>query len=77
MLSLLLLLLLCSVSDCIDFVLENFAESNRLWVRMHSSGAVKDKKKKEAQRKGDSPRTHSSYIHTKIDLQQHVICSGI
>jgi phosphoglucomutase len=73
------------VSDCVDFVLENFAESNRLWVRMHSSGAVKDKKKKEAQRKGDSPHTHyhtytRTYIthdHTDVDLQQHVMCSDL
>ncbi|KAG5187057.1 vacuolar protein sorting-associated protein 35 [Tribonema minus] len=40
-----------SVSDCLEFVLENFAESNRLWVRMHAQAAVKDKRRRERERR--------------------------
>jgi vacuolar protein sorting-associated protein 35 len=45
--------LVCSVNDSVDFVLENFCESNRLWVRMHQQSGTKDKKRREKERKGE------------------------
>lgn len=41
-----------SVSHAVDFVLENFTEANRLWVRMHAQGGVKDKRRRERERRG-------------------------
>ena len=39
-----------SVQDATDFVLTNFTESNRLWVRLQNQGASKDRKKREKER---------------------------
>ena len=38
------------VQDAYDFLLTNFSESNRLWVRLQNQGASKDKKKREKER---------------------------
>ncbi|CAM9583691.1 unnamed protein product [Chrysoparadoxa australica] len=40
-----------AVDTSIEFVLENFVEANRLWVRMHHQAGAKDKKKRERERK--------------------------
>ncbi|CAN0267688.1 unnamed protein product, partial [Ectocarpus sp. 12 AP-2014] len=41
-----------SVDDSVEFVLENFVEANKLWVRMHGQkGPSKDKKRRERERK--------------------------
>lgn len=37
--------------DCIDFVVQNFVEMNKLWVRMQHQGSVRDKDKREQERK--------------------------
>mmetsp|Transcript_33134 Transcript_33134/g.72297 ORF Transcript_33134/g.72297 Transcript_33134/m.72297 type:complete len:820 (-) Transcript_33134:19-2478(-) len=39
-----------SVQDATDFVLSNFTESNRLWVRLQNQGAKADRKKREKER---------------------------
>jgi vacuolar protein sorting-associated protein 35 len=39
------------VTDAIDFVLENFSQMNRLWVRMQHQGTGKDRSKRESQRR--------------------------
>lgn len=39
-----------TVQDAYDFVLQNYAESNRLWVRMQNQGASKERKKREKER---------------------------
>jgi vacuolar protein sorting-associated protein 35 len=39
-----------TVTDAIEFVLQNFAEMNKLWVRMQHQGAVKDRVKREQER---------------------------
>jgi vacuolar protein sorting-associated protein 35 len=39
-----------NVMDSLDFVVQNFSETNRLWVRLQSQGATKDKKKREKER---------------------------
>jgi hypothetical protein len=38
------------VKDAIEFVLQNFAEMNKLWVRMQHQGANRDRAKREAER---------------------------
>lgn len=39
-----------SVQDSIDFVLMNFAEMNKLWVRMQHQGHSRDKERREKER---------------------------
>lgn len=39
-----------NVQEAYDFVLLNFAETNRLWVRLQNQGASKDRKKREKER---------------------------
>lgn len=39
-----------TVLHSIDFILQNFAETNRLWVRMQNQGPTKDKKRREKER---------------------------
>ena len=38
------------VEDSIDFILLNFAEMNKLWVRMQHQGHSRDREKKERER---------------------------
>lgn len=40
-----------SVKDAIEFVLQNFGEMNKLWVRMQHQGAVKDRSRRETERR--------------------------
>ena len=40
----------CTVQDSMNFLLQNFVESNKLWVRMQSQGTSKDRKKREKER---------------------------
>eukprot|EP00735_Rhodelphis_limneticus_P007484 TRINITY_DN2003_c0_g1::TRINITY_DN2003_c0_g1_i1::g.21885::m.21885 TRINITY_DN2003_c0_g1::TRINITY_DN2003_c0_g1_i1::g.21885 ORF type:complete len:790 (+),score=289.63,sp/F4I0P8/VP35B_ARATH/49.30/0.0,Vps35/PF03635.12/1e-271,LOH1CR12/PF10158.4/2,LOH1CR12/PF10158.4/1.4e+02 TRINITY_DN2003_c0_g1_i1:43-2370(+) len=39
-----------SVVDSVDFVLTNFTEMNKLWVRMQHQGPLRDKEKREKER---------------------------
>mmetsp|Transcript_19670 Transcript_19670/g.32780 ORF Transcript_19670/g.32780 Transcript_19670/m.32780 type:complete len:771 (+) Transcript_19670:13-2325(+) len=39
-----------SASDAVSFILSNFSEMNKLWVRMQHQGAVSDRKKREKER---------------------------
>jgi len=39
-----------SIRDALDFVIKNFQESNRLWVRMQNQGASKERRKREKER---------------------------
>lgn len=38
------------ITDSIDFVLLNFAEMNKLWVRMQHQGHSRDREKREKER---------------------------
>merc|ERR1719230_567169 len=38
------------INDAFDFILTNFMESNRLWVRIQHQGPMKDKQQREKQR---------------------------
>lgn len=40
-----------SVSDSIEFTLQNFGEMNKLWVRMQHQGAMKDRERREKERR--------------------------
>lgn len=39
-----------NVQDSYTFLIQNFIETNRLWVRLQTQGAAKDKKKREKER---------------------------
>ena len=39
-----------SVKDSIHFILQNFAEMNKLWVRMQHQGHTREKERKEKER---------------------------
>ncbi|KAL8168391.1 hypothetical protein V2J09_009890 [Rumex salicifolius] len=39
-----------TVMDSVEFVIQNFTEMNKLWVRMHYQGPARDKDKKEKER---------------------------
>jgi vacuolar protein sorting-associated protein 35 len=39
------------VTDAINFMLENFSQMNRLWVRMQHQGTIRDRPKREQQRR--------------------------
>lgn len=38
------------VLDSVDFILQNFTEMNKLWVRMQHQGPVRDKERRESER---------------------------
>lgn len=38
------------VTDSVDFILQNFTEMNKLWVRMQHQGPVRDKDRRESER---------------------------
>ena len=40
-----------TVRDSIEFILQNFGEMNKLWVRLQHQGAVRDKTKREKERR--------------------------
>lgn len=40
-----------TVKDAIEFILQNFGEMNKLWVRMQHQGAVRDRGKREQERR--------------------------
>ena len=40
-----------TVRDSIEFILQNFGEMNKLWVRLQHQGAVRDKTKRERERR--------------------------
>ena len=39
-----------NIEDAYTFLLQNFVETNRLWVRLQTQGASKDRKKREKER---------------------------
>ncbi|XP_047319966.1 vacuolar protein sorting-associated protein 35A-like [Impatiens glandulifera] len=39
-----------TVTDAVDFVVQNFTEMNKLWVRMQHQGPTRDKEKREKER---------------------------
>jgi len=40
-----------SVRDAIDFIIQNFTEMNKLWVRMQHQGPLRDREKREKERR--------------------------
>mmetsp|Transcript_6795 Transcript_6795/g.19089 ORF Transcript_6795/g.19089 Transcript_6795/m.19089 type:complete len:835 (-) Transcript_6795:174-2678(-) len=39
-----------NITDAVDFVVRNFTEMNKLWVRMQNQGAMRDKERRERER---------------------------
>lgn len=40
-----------TIHDAVEFVLQNFTEMNKLWVRMQHQGSAKDKADREKREK--------------------------
>lgn len=40
-----------TVQDSVDFILLNFSEMNKLWVRMQHQGHTRDREKREQERR--------------------------
>ncbi len=44
-----------NVKDCIEFIVQNFTDMNKLWVRMQHQGSIREKEKREQERKELGP----------------------
>ena len=44
-----------NVRDCIDFIVQNFTDMNKLWVRLQHQGSIRDRAKREQERKELGP----------------------
>lgn len=62
-----------SVEDAYEFVLQNFTETNRLWVRLQNQGAKADRKRREKERKEENGQMNNQqengdYIDMDMDI---------
>jgi vacuolar protein sorting-associated protein 35 len=44
-----------NIRDCIEFIVQNFTDMNKLWVRMQHQGSIREKEKREQERKELGP----------------------
>ncbi|KAJ8340134.1 hypothetical protein SKAU_G00347670 [Synaphobranchus kaupii] len=71
------------ISDSVDFVLLNFAEMNKLWVRMQHQGHSRDREKRERERQelrilvGTNLVRLSQLEGVNMDKYKEVVLSGI
>ena len=72
-----------NLQDSISFVLTNFIEMNKLWVRLQHQGHSRDREKREMERKelrilvGTNLVRLSQLDGVDLDLYQKVILPGI
>lgn len=72
-----------TVRDSIDFVLMNFAEMNKLWVRMQHQGHSRDRERREREREelrilvGTNLVRLSQLESVSLDLYQRLVLPGI
>jgi len=72
-----------NLEDSISFVLTNFIEMNKLWVRLQHQGHSRDREKREMERKelrilvGTNLVRLSQLDGVDLDLYQKVILPGI
>uniref|UniRef100_A0A2K5U731 Vacuolar protein sorting-associated protein 35 n=1 Tax=Macaca fascicularis TaxID=9541 RepID=A0A2K5U731_MACFA len=66
------------ISDSMDFVLLNFAEMNKLWVRMQHQGHSQDREKRERERQELRILVGTNVVHLSqleaVNVQQVVNC---
>ncbi|KAI5088791.1 vacuolar protein sorting-associated protein 35, partial [Silurus meridionalis] len=71
------------INDSIDFVLLNFAEMNKLWVRMQHQGHSRDREKREKERQelrilvGTNLVRLSQLEGVNVDKYKQVVLSGV
>ncbi|MBZ3872818.1 Vacuolar protein sorting-associated protein 35 [Sciurus carolinensis] len=71
------------ISDSIDFVLLNFAEMNKLWVRMQHQGHSRDREKRERERQelrilvGTNLVCLSQLKGVNVERYKQIVLSGI
>ncbi|XP_046842547.1 vacuolar protein sorting-associated protein 35-like [Xenia sp. Carnegie-2017] len=71
------------VKDSIDFILLNFSEMNKLWVRMQHQGHTRDKEKREKERQelrilvGTNLVRLSQLDGVDVNLYQTVVLKGV
>ncbi|KAK0395806.1 hypothetical protein QR680_001438 [Steinernema hermaphroditum] len=72
-----------NVSDSIDFIMSNFAEMNKLWVRMQHQGPSREKEKREKERMelrilvGTNLVRLSQLQNVDVELYRKTILPGI
>uniref|UniRef100_A0A0N5AF59 Vacuolar protein sorting-associated protein 35 n=1 Tax=Syphacia muris TaxID=451379 RepID=A0A0N5AF59_9BILA len=72
-----------NVNDAIDFIMLNFSEMNKLWVRMQHQGPSKEKDKRERERRelrvlvGTNLVRLSQLDHLDIDIYKKTVLPGI
>ncbi|KAJ1527070.1 hypothetical protein ONE63_008611 [Megalurothrips usitatus] len=72
-----------TVRDAVDFVLMNFAEMNKLWVRMQHQGHSRDKERREREREelkilvGTNLVRLSQLENVNLDLYRKLVLPGI
>lgn len=72
-----------NVRDSIDFVLMNFAEMNKLWVRMQHQGHSRDRERREREREelrilvGTNLVRLSQLESVSLDLYKRLVLPGI
>lgn len=68
-----------TLDDSIFFILQNFGEMNKLWVRLQHQGLMKDREKREEERKelrllvGSNLVRLSQLEETTIDMYKNVL----
>uniref|UniRef100_A0A8C9Z4M6 VPS35 retromer complex component n=1 Tax=Sander lucioperca TaxID=283035 RepID=A0A8C9Z4M6_SANLU len=71
------------INDSIDFVLLNFAEMNKLWVRMQHQGHSRDREKREKERQelrilvGTNLVRLSQLEGVNVDKYKQIVLSGV
>ncbi|VDK79023.1 unnamed protein product, partial [Anisakis simplex] len=72
-----------NVNDAIDFVMLNFSEMNKLWVRMQHQGPSKERDKREVERRelrilvGTNLVRLSQLENLTVEMYRKVVLPGI
>jgi hypothetical protein len=61
-----------NVQDSVDFLMHNFAEMNKLWVRMQHQGPVRDRDRREKV----TPHASSPRLRVPVRSQREDACGG-
>ncbi|RYQ93571.1 hypothetical protein Ahy_B09g099838 isoform E [Arachis hypogaea] len=62
-----------TVFDAVEFVLQNFTEMNKLWVRMQHQGPVQEKEKREKERVGKNLHVLSQIEGVDLDMYKDIV----
>jgi hypothetical protein len=69
-----------TVKDSIEFILQNFGEMNKLWVRMQHQGAVRDRARREKERRNLRQLVGTNLVRLSemagVDLQIYTVSTA-